>query len=196
MAGTSISEDACEALALEKIYTEVRAGIRETDSISFKLLGLVPLVSGTAMISLVLRSEHVPNNFVILLALFASIVTLGLFRWELRNVQTCSWLINFAGKMELHALKARGMDEILFRRPKPPQGIGKTEAEKLIYTATVLAWLALPFAMNAAPQRWYYIAAGVVFIGTIASLSVTPRVSPLGDSQSIKPLQPTSTPGL
>jgi hypothetical protein len=54
-AETPLSEDASPVLALERIYAEVRTGIRETDSISFKLLGLVPLVSGAALIGLILK---------------------------------------------------------------------------------------------------------------------------------------------
>jgi hypothetical protein len=75
-------------LTLEKIYTELRAGIRETDNISFRLLGLVPLVSGAALIGVILK-EGTLGPVVTLLSLFAAGVTLGIFRWELRNTQTC-----------------------------------------------------------------------------------------------------------
>jgi hypothetical protein len=31
------------------------------------------------------------TDFVVALSLVAAFITLGLFRWELRNIQTCSW---------------------------------------------------------------------------------------------------------
>lgn len=200
MAATPRSEDASRPLALEQIYTEVRTAIRETDRISFKLLGLVPLVSGTAMIGLVVQTRDLPLNLVILVALFASSVTLGLFRWELRNVQTCSWLIKYADAVEAHVLNARGMGEIFRTRPKAPQRIGKAEAEKLIYTTTVIAWLALPFGMAKVPQApyrlGYCVAAGVILFGTIVSLFAKPRVPPIPVLPSNQPLQSTSGAGM
>jgi hypothetical protein len=199
MPNMSTSEEKFPVIAPEKIYAEVRAGIRETDSISFKLLGLVPLVSGTALISLVLQSRTLSSGLVILLALFASTITLGLFRWELRNVQTCSWLIKYADSLEAHALTAKGMGEMFRPRPKAPQRIGKTEAEKLIYAATIVAWLALPIGIGALPQLSYriayYVAAGVILIGAIVSLFARPHVRAIATLPSDRPLQPASGAG-
>jgi len=91
-------------LGLEKIYLGILEDIRRTDDISFRLLGLVPLVSGVGLLS-ILFSEKVPGlvkdgclsplgaSVLTVLSLFAAAVTLGLMRWELRNVKNCSWLI-------------------------------------------------------------------------------------------------------
>ena len=100
--------------------------------------------------------------------------------------------------MEALALTAQGMDEIFRVRPKAPQGIGKTEAEKLIYTTTVVAWLALPFGIATPPPPYrivYCVAAGVILFGTIVSLFARPRVPPIVRLPSNKPLQPTSGAG-
>ena len=81
-------------------------------------------------------------------------------------------------------------------RPKAPQGIGKTEAEKLIYTITVLAWLALPFAIGNAPSPsdtaglMYYIFADLVLAGTVTSLIANPHVPHVEPNASGK-MQPT-----
>ena len=68
------SEDWLASLAAEKIYAEICGGIRETDNSSFRLLSLVPLVSGTALIGLVLQKQSLPAGLVLLLAyLFTSL---------------------------------------------------------------------------------------------------------------------------
>ena len=196
MAGTPTPEGTFPLTTPEKIYTEVRTGIRETDSISFRLIGLVPLVSGSALIGLILDENTLPSRLVIVLAVFAATITLGLFRWELRNVQTCSWLITYADALEAHALAARGIAGVFRPRPKPPQRIGKTEAEKLIYTTTIVAWLALPLAMDALSQPFYgdvyWVAAGAIFIGTVASLFATARVPPIPSLPSTRLVPPTT----
>jgi hypothetical protein len=183
-----MTQDASGAVALEKVYAEIRTGIRETDNISFKLLGLVPLVSGTALIALILQTRELPSDLVGLLALFAASVTLGLFRWELRNIQTCSWLIKFSEAIEAHALATRGMSEIFRTRPSPPQRIGKTEAEKLMYTTTIVAWLALPFSLGGGrpPSHGYAygVLASAVLLGALVSLIAKPRVAPEHGSDS------------
>jgi hypothetical protein len=137
-----------ETVTLEKIYTELRAGIRETDNISFRLLGLVPLVSGVSLIAVILK-EGTPGPVLMLLSLFAAGVTLGIFRWELRNSQTCKWLIRYADRLEQHALNARHVGAIHHTLPNAPQNIGKTEGEMVIYGTTILAWLGLPLIAGA-----------------------------------------------
>jgi hypothetical protein len=44
-----------QAVPAEKRYAEICSNIRATDEISFKLLGLVPLVSGTGIVVLLGR---------------------------------------------------------------------------------------------------------------------------------------------
>jgi len=135
-------------VTLEKIYTELRASIRETDNISFRLLGLVPLVSGATLIGVILKEDRV-NPVVTLLSLFAAGVTLGIFRWELRNTQNCKWLIRYADRLERYALTNQRVGAIHHTLPSEPQNIGKTEGEKMIYGTTILAWLGLPLSTGA-----------------------------------------------
>jgi len=169
-------------LTLERIYTDIRTSIRETDDISFRLLGLVPLVSGTALITVMLQKEYLSANLVMLLSLFAGSITLGLFRWELRNIQTCSWLIAYAAALEGRSLAEGTAD--LVRRPDAPQGIGKTEAEKLIYSVTIVTWLVLPYAVAAVPplsdpRGLLCVATGsLVFLAAVASIFADARYGP------------------
>lgn len=129
-------------LSVDRFYEEIRASIRTTDDNSFKLMGLVPLVSAAGLLTFFLEQpipcEKAP--LVVALALVAALITLGVFRSELRNVQTCDWLKKQAEKLEEPIVSARGVPE----QPDRPLGIGKTEAEKWIYSITVSAWLSMP----------------------------------------------------
>ena len=129
-------------LTPEHVYAETCANIRATDEISFKLLGIVPLLSGATLVTFFLKGpvavEKAP--LIITLSLFAALITLGLFRWELRNIQTCSWLRRRAEALERSIVASAKTPQ----QPKPPLRIGKSEAEKWIYSITIVAWLLLP----------------------------------------------------
>lgn len=181
-----MSTDDTPVLGADKLYEQLSANIRSTDDISFKLLGLVPLVSGAALGTLLLKDaqpmgERLSPSLITLFALFAAAVTLGLFRWELRNVQECAHLIRLAGALARERLVGVGVSPA---RPPRPQGIGKTEAEKIIYGATILAWLALPPAVGAvslAPLEAsartiaYVVVALTMLLGMLASLLARTR---------------------
>jgi hypothetical protein len=165
----------------EKIYAELRASIRETDAISFKLLGLVPLVSGAALVGLVKTAFPLPAAMVV--SFFAAGITLGLFRWELRNVQTCSWLIRYVAALETKALASSGvaLDPELQRRPEAPRffgkPFGKSEAEKIIYPVTILAWLALPASRYSEAAANHGLFAYYIYIAPALVLLVAAAVS-------------------
>jgi hypothetical protein len=140
------------------IYKEVCASIRATDDISFKLLGLVPTFSGSAAGALVVLDKSGllkgGSSWVVLaLAAVGFGITFGLFRWELRNIQKCNWLIERAAELESYALGGRGEPppRLQFRgwrdEKKPCMASpmkwpwGKTEAEVAVYLAALAAWL-------------------------------------------------------
>src|SRR5215831_1436885 len=157
-------------LAADRVYAETCLNIRATDDISFKLMGIVPLLSGTAILTLFLKEQIPPahGRLVVALSLFAALITLGLFRWELRNIQTCSWQRRRAEALECLAATA------IPKQPKPPRGIGKTEAEKWIYSVTVMAWLSVPVLMPSpifgGLSFWLYAAAALVIaVSTVLS---------------------------
>jgi hypothetical protein len=122
-----------------ELYAQICTNIRATDDISFKLLGFVPLISGGAIVGLLL-TEQVPwSGTITFVSGFAAIVTFGLFRWEMRNIQTCNWLRR----------RAKSIDGAPVSDPPRFLGIsvGKTEAERIVYSTTMGGWLALPGAM-------------------------------------------------
>jgi hypothetical protein len=92
---------------LMSIYTELCNNIRATDEISFKLLGAVPFASGVgAGILTILDKSNLLNSVyaVMGLSVLGAVITLGLFRWELRNIQKCNWLIARAARVEQRLL--------------------------------------------------------------------------------------------
>lgn len=201
MASRAAANGPAVAPSAEKVYEETIASIRATDDISFKLLGLVPLVSGTAIATLLLKDAPRDPSLIVLFSLFAAAVTLGLFRWELRNVQECSRLLRYAEVLAARALEESDVPKSVQNRPLPPQRIGKTEAEKLIYGATIAAWLALPIAVGAveipgtrsdvlippSSQAIVYVAiASVILFGAIVSLFARTRLprTELSDDRS------------
>ena len=134
----------------ESYYTNLCNNIRFTDDISFKLLGLVPLFSGAGMLVAVLKSEYTWSPAIYGLAAFGALITFGLFRWELRNIQTCKWLID-CGTAEEKGERPVDPGQF-YRRANSPMGVGKTEAEKLIYGVTIFTWLLLPWLVYSTAQ--------------------------------------------
>lgn len=159
-----------------KIYDQLSIAIRATDEISFKLMGIVPLVSGGGLLTVFLAKELPPTPILILLSLFAAAITLGLFRWELRNIQNCRWLIKYADELEKSAFERAGLTRAYVSQPDPPQQIGKTEAEKFIYAVTVTTWLAVPVVLPPLSElgQWlwelYLPVSAVIALATVISL--------------------------
>ena len=131
-------------------YTNLNNNIRFTDDISFKLLGLVPLFSGSGILVAVLKSEYFWSPAIYAMAAFGALITFGLFRWELRNIQICLWLIKCGAQMESTDDPQKFGQ--FYQRPEGPMGLGKTEAEKLIYGVTILTWLLLPWLVYTTAQ--------------------------------------------
>src|SRR5262245_46368322 len=91
-------------------YKEICSNIRVTDEISFKLLGIVPIISGigSGALSMLGKSQSLTGytNFAVFsLSVFGALITCGLFIWELKNIRKCAWLINRAADFEKHLLK-------------------------------------------------------------------------------------------
>lgn len=183
---------AAEGLDEVKIYEQLSVDIRATDEVSFKLLGLVPLVSGTGLIALLFAQDARPSpQLIILLSLFAAAITLGLFRWELRNIQNCRWLIKYADELEKKALGRAGTRDAYVPQLKSPQGFGKTEAEKFIYAATITTWLTAPALFltygDFLPWLWklYVPVSAVIAFATVMSI--------VGEPKSMEPAKGNAT---
>lgn len=154
-------------------YEQICADIRFTDELSLKLLGFVPLVTGAGIFVVLLGGSDrswwqaaVLGGFV---GVLGAIVTFAIYRWELRNVEFCRYLRTRAAYIEKHGalddrhghyhgrpdapiwppwMKIEYREEPSWIEDKPtkekPRGLGKTEAERILYTAVIVSWLALP----------------------------------------------------
>ena len=137
----SHGEESDRARSADKLYAEICANMRATDDYSFRLLGFVPLASGGGIVALFLKLKATgwATIPVVMLSLVGATVTLGLFCWELRNIQTCKWLRDCARVVE----RQFGLP----LRPEPHKVFGvairKETAEMGVYATTIAAWLAL-----------------------------------------------------
>ena len=82
----------------------------------------------------------------IFVALLGAAVTFAIYRWEVRNIQICKWLIARGAELEEKELGL--LEGQFYKRVQEPrllgQKMGKTEAERLLYTVIIAAWLLLP----------------------------------------------------
>jgi hypothetical protein len=118
-----------------EIYAQLNEIVRATDEISFKLLGLVPIVSA-AGIGLFAHAGKARIGATIFVSAFAAVATRALYLWERRNIGTCRWARDEA--LRIAGVRGSASPSVGGRR------VGKTEAEQLLYGATFFAWLAFP----------------------------------------------------
>ena len=155
MERTEKSNQTAPLLTIEQRYKEMCSDIRFTDDISLKLLGLIPLVSGAGILTVLFAGSGrsrtdaaVLGSFV---GIFGAIVTFAVYRWEVRNSQFCAYLNSQVARLESDLGIPPGQSHRLGRPSAPPvwfgwwhPKIGKTEAERILYVAVIASWLALP----------------------------------------------------
>jgi hypothetical protein len=135
-----------------KLYAEACENIRATDEASFKLLGFVPSLSaaGTTLLTLGQKWAEANRTLVVLVSAAGLLITFGLFRWEMRNVQKCDRLIGSAAELERRLSSSLGESEFAgpfddWSKTEAPSvfgvKIGKAKAEKVIYFFSGAAWL-------------------------------------------------------
>lgn len=135
-----MSSDGAEVRpSVDAVYQVLHERIRAKDEVSFKLLSLVPLISGVG-ISILVKAD-IAWGLRCFVSVFGATVTFGIFRWELRNIQWCDELMIRANTIEnVTNPDPPWLRVPLFRR----RFVGKTEAELILYLAVILAWLFLP----------------------------------------------------
>jgi hypothetical protein len=98
----------------------------------------------------------------------------------LRNIQNCRWLKHRAEALESEIVTTSGAP----KQPKPPLKIGKTEAEKWIYSVTILAWLSIPALVCPLDKPWWLLAVYVAAAILIATLTVVSALGAVGVVQT------------
>ena len=189
-----------DRLDVDRRFEELTAHIRFTDEVSFKLLGFVPLLSVTGIAAVLLKGDARFSPLLMLLSLFAAVITWALFAWELRNIQMCSWCRDRAAELESDSEDLPLAAGHFSRFPDAFRKLGKTAAEKVVYSSTVFAWLLLPIVSEVSTKNletrpielltwWLYLpCAAVVAVATVlllrARISLEPK--PLTNNRNTK----------
>lgn len=143
-----------------KGYEQLCASYHAIDDFRSKLLGLLPIVSGSGIFLLLtealaktpLKDVAAARQFLYPIGLFGFVVALGLFCYELYGILKCHALINAGREMEI----VLNIEQGQFR--KRPRSlfylINEPFAASLIYPAVLAAWifLALLFPQSQATE--------------------------------------------
>jgi hypothetical protein len=136
-----------------KVYDQLCISYRAIDDFRAKLLGFLPLVSGSGAFLLLSDAltnppkAHISEQFLRPIGLFGFVVTLGLFTYELYGIRKCHALIEAGRSLEV----LLGIEDGQFRRR--PRGvlyiINEPFAAGVIYPAVLAAWI---FVASLFPQ--------------------------------------------
>jgi hypothetical protein len=137
------------------------------DDFRAKLLGLLPLASGTGIFLLLEESFFkVPKNALLAIGLFGFAITLGLLLYELRGVQRCIRLINVAANLEKTMYVA---GPFRLRVHSFRNLINEPVAAGIIYPSVLAAWIYVAmYFFESDNARW--IVPAIVFIGSMATV--------------------------
>jgi hypothetical protein len=165
---------------LRTAYQEVCKSYHAIDDFRAKLLGFLPLVSGTGIFFLLNETftDATKRAFATLylgpIGLFGFVVTLGLFFYELRGIQKCNGLIAVGQKIEA-MLDIDGNGQFIHREDAIAGFIGKTLAACVIYPAVLTAWIFVALVSIWLQGAWW-VASLVFFIGFAGSYTLNLKV--------------------
>ena len=127
---------------IDKLYAELCAKIRATDEISFRLLGFVPLLSGSGIFLLLFKGDKLKPLPLVMLCVAGATITAALFLWERRNIKTCLIFRDAAAVLEEQFPRGwlKPHKELGAPSKKYRTRFRKTEAEMVIYAASTLVW--------------------------------------------------------
>ena len=160
-----------------KVYEELCNSYRAIDDFRAKLMGFLPLASGTGIFLLVgsdaRNITHEMHPIFLAVGTFGFFVTLGLFFYELYGVKKCHFLIEAGKKLEKELGDAAQEGGQFWSRPREVAGvINEPLAAGVIYPAVLAAWTFLALVPGSQGVRWWTIglAIGVFVIGFAGAL--------------------------
>lgn len=156
-----------------KIYNELCTSYRAIDDFRAKLLGILPLVTGTG-ISFLLGSlenaQNIPAEQKSLLAgvgIFGALITLGLFSYEIFGIKKCSALIR-AGK-NIECLLQIENGQFTGRPQNVAYLINEPFAAGVIYPTVLAAWTFFALAFTW-PEANPFVPLFVLLVGFVGTL--------------------------
>ena len=173
---------------LKTTYEQLCYSYRAIDDFRAKLLGFLPLATGTGIFLLIPDNSKSPlNTYLGPVGAFGILITLGLFFYEIYGIKKCGALIKAGQKIE-DRMRIRGQFQ---GRPREVAGIiNEPFAAGVIYPAVLAAWtfLALQdqkiskweppdllFIKLEPPDLW--IAIVVFFVGFACSFAYNLRLA-------------------
>ncbi len=154
---------------LKTAYAEVCQSYHLIDDFRAKLLGFLPLVSGTGIFLLFsdtfIKNTNLSSKYLPVIGIFGSVVTLGLLFYELRGIQRCIRL-RFVGEKLEESMHLQGQ----FKHW--PHSIGRFINEPIaagiIYSMVLAAWVYVSL-ISSWPSVAVWVAVAVFLIGLIGA---------------------------
>jgi hypothetical protein len=156
-----------------KVYNELCTSYRAIDDFRAKLLGFLPLVTGTGISFLfekIQNSQDIPIETKSLLAavgVFGALITLGLFSYEIFGIKKCAALIKAGQDLEVSMNIENGQ---FTKRPQSiAHLINEPFAAGVIYSTVLAAWIffALAFTRPTTNPLIPIIVIAIGFFGTL-----------------------------
>jgi hypothetical protein len=130
-----------------KVYEQLCNSYRAIDDFRAKLLGFLPLATGTGVFLLLTDQAKLLSmqNLFRPIGFFGIVITLGLFFYELYGIKKCTRLIERGKHLEEKVLKVSD-GQFATRPPGVALLINEPFAASLIYPAVLAAWTFVAFA--------------------------------------------------
>jgi hypothetical protein len=175
--------------SVQELYGRVCESYHAVDDFRMKLLGLLPVATGTGVFLLLSgKADLIGSNSnerlsqaLGAIGIFGFLFTFGLYTYELFGVKKCHYLIETGKRLEAR-LGIRGQ----FRsRPRYIAHIfNEPFASSVIYPASMAAWLFLAFFFTSTrPWSATIVAGAVLFVGCSATLVGVRRIGPQYDQE-------------
>jgi len=133
-----------------KVYEQLCNSYRAIDDFRAKLLGFLPLATGTGVFLLVTDRTKIDFILFLPIGIFGFAITLGLFFYELYGIKKCTYLIKAGIELENDLRIKNG--QFTGRPPGVAILINEPLAAAVIYPAVLAAWTFLALAFQDQPQ--------------------------------------------
>jgi hypothetical protein len=175
--------------SVQELYGRVCESYHAVDDFRMKLLGLLPVATGTGVFLLLSGKADLVNSnneglsrALGAIGIFGFLFTFGLYTYELFGIKRCHCLIETGKRLEV-TLGIRGQ----FRsRPRHVAGfLNEPFASSVIYPASMAAWLFLAFFfVSREPWVATVVAGAVLVIGCLATVFGARRIGPKHDREA------------